>query len=491
MVYAQTALAREVLHGLSRDDLRALARAQEWTTDGGGAAYATLVRGHLPTFTRSNADAPFDSEDVRTMREVREYLRTCRVLCIERDLCAREGWRFRCRLYVTDSKPHLGLLWHSSLYDPEGEREPDFVTIVVPEWNSRRILVNADEGITYVLGTDYFGETRHAFLRMAMHAARQDRGGLGLSAGAKLLRVRRGGRIEERTALFLGTAGTGKTALVCHPHELRQDESCEALEDECVLVTAGGEAVGTEDCFYVRTHGLSAAEQPLVHAATHRARVCFENVWVEPTRRIDYANTQLTQNGRALVPRRDFTAGAQDPDGRRPGMIFLLTRAATIMPPAAKLTAAQAAAAFMLGERVCEGDHGELAREAGMHPFILGKRAALGNRFLELLGRMPEVECYWLNTGRIGGPRGPKITLGDTQRLVRDIARGEVTWEYDPAWGYQVATAAPSLDLAALVAEKHYVPSELSAREAELCAERRAWMAQFDGLRPEIADAFA
>jgi len=38
---------------------------------------------------------------------------------------------------------------------------------------------------TMILGSDYYGESKMAGLRMAMHIMREERGGIGLHAGSK------------------------------------------------------------------------------------------------------------------------------------------------------------------------------------------------------------------------------------------------------------------------------------------------------------------
>jgi phosphoenolpyruvate carboxykinase (ATP) len=498
MLLAKTLEAREILHGLSREDLRGLARPHEWTTEWGNAVYATMVRSRSSTFTKSNVDQGFDDEDFRTMREVRDYLRSARVLCVEREMGVRPRLSYRCRLYVTTAKPNVALMWHSSLFDPSGPaREPDFVTIYVPEWKQRKILIQADEGVTYVLGSDYYGEAKKSFLRMAMYHTKQHRGGLGLHAGSKILRVSGvDGRLRERGAIFFGLSGTGKTSLTCHPHDLSGDEGIEILQDDVTLMMPSGECLGTEDGFYIKTEGLDPNDQPILYRAATSPHATYENVWVEPNRRVDFANTQLTKNGRGVVLRREVLHTSDRIDLPKAHLIFFITRMSTIVPPVARLSVAQAAAAFMLGESVKTSAadpnaKGEPVRVVGTNPFIVGPKATEGNRFYDIIRQHPDMECYVLNTGRVGGEAGRKITLQDSQRLIREIARGTVEWRRDPNWGYEVATAAPGIDLGALDPSRYYEPSELARLTAELRSERKRWLGQFEGLYPQITGAFA
>lgn len=65
----------------------------------------------------------------------------------------------------------------------------DIVTVVIPEWHQRKIIVLPRQRVTYILGSDYYGETKMATLRMAMHLGRETMNALGLHAGSKIIRV--------------------------------------------------------------------------------------------------------------------------------------------------------------------------------------------------------------------------------------------------------------------------------------------------------------
>jgi phosphoenolpyruvate carboxykinase (ATP) len=495
MPFSKTVVARELLDNLGREELRQLARPHEWTTDWGNAVYATMVRSRSSTFTKNNVDHGLDGDDMRTMAQVREHLQSCRVLQVDRDMGLRPDLRYRCRLYITDVKPNVALMWYSSLFPPEGVRAPDFVTFYVPEWKTRKILVQADEGVSYVLGTDYYGEAKKAFLRMAMYHTKKHRGGLGLHAGSKILRVRRGGRIEDRGAIFFGLSGTGKTSLTCHPHDLSGDEGIEILQDDVTLLLPNGECIGTEDGFYIKTEGLDPNDQPVLYKAATSPHATYENVWVEPNRKVDFANTQLSKNGRGVVLRRDVPYTSDRIDLPKAHLIFFITRNNTIVPPVAKLSVAQAGAAFMLGESVKTSAAdpkaaGEPVREVGTNPFIVGPKALEGNRFFDIMRQNPDMECYVLNTGRVGGAAGAKITLQHSQTLIREIARGTVKWRRDPVWGYEVPAEVPGLDLSAFDPAKYYGAAELAGLCEQLKLERQRWLAKFDGLYPEIVKGY-
>ena len=73
--------------------------------------------------------------------------------------------------------------------------------------DDRMILVDLDNYVTRVLGSDYFGESKMGGLRMWNHYVYQ-RGGLALHSGLKTFPDVDG---VEKAALILGLSGTGKT----------------------------------------------------------------------------------------------------------------------------------------------------------------------------------------------------------------------------------------------------------------------------------------
>ena len=102
-------------------------------------------------------------------------------------------------------------MWHNMLFEPESAKgERDLVSIHVPEWPERLILVHPEAGKTYILGTDYFGEDKKSFLRMALYYWKK-RGGIGFHAGSKVLRVRTAeGVLKDVGFIMFGLSGRVK-----------------------------------------------------------------------------------------------------------------------------------------------------------------------------------------------------------------------------------------------------------------------------------------
>ena len=111
--------------------------------------------------------------------KVHEYLKTREVICLDRRMGKNPRFSLNCRLYVTKEFARLPYVWHNMLFEPESAKgEPDLVSIHVPEWPERLILVHPEAGKTYILGTDYFGEDKKSFLRngpLLLEETRRDR----------------------------------------------------------------------------------------------------------------------------------------------------------------------------------------------------------------------------------------------------------------------------------------------------------------------------
>jgi phosphoenolpyruvate carboxykinase (ATP) len=487
-------IAKQVIDNPDYEELRALARHGETTTVFGSPAYITNVRNRSAKFTQiADINQP---EYTQTVDEVMDYLKDKVLIQTDRTMCQNPEFQLACRLYVTKEYARIPLIWGQTLFPPKG-REPDLVTITIPEWKERRVLVFPEQGLTIILGTDYKGENKKSMLRQTMYRAKQH-GWLGLHAGSKILRVKRRGKLTDVGFLFFGLSGTGKTSLSCHSHWLRGEERVVIRQDDVVLLRQDGSVLGTEDSFYIKTEGLNVDEQPVLYAATISPRAILENVWVDKeTGRVDFYDSTLTSNGRAMVKRSDIAYTDDSIDLPYADCIVFITRRNDIVPPIARLNPEQAAAAFMLGESIetSAGDPsqaGKSKRVVGTNPFIIGPEHEEGNRFLDILRANPRIQCFVMNTGRVGMRpdfEGDKITLKVSAKLVEMIAKDEIKWEVDPYWGYEVPTKVPGLDMGRFDPRKYYQQSRYNELCDKLRQERREWLSRFPELYPEIIEA--
>ncbi|MBI4360382.1 phosphoenolpyruvate carboxykinase [Candidatus Micrarchaeota archaeon] len=374
--------------------------------------------------------------------------------------------------------------WASTQFASQ-QKNPDFITLCLPDYPEQKILVFADAGVTLILGSDYLGESKMSFLRLAMYHAKKQ-GALGLHAGSKHVVLKEG----RKGVLFFGLSGTGKTTLSTHSLFLEKPEYSVVRQDDIVILQKDGRAIGTEENFYVKTEGLKNDRQPGLYAACMNGHALLENVAVR-NGQPNFLDSSRTTNARAIVRRRDLPDTDDDVDLPKVTHAFFITRRRDVVPVAAKLSAAQATAFFMLGESVETSasdpqQAGKTRRVVGFNPFIVGDPAVEGNRFLELVTG-GQTECFLLNTGRIAEKQN--ITADVSARLVEQILRDNVVWQADPAWGYQTPKTVPHMDMSLFDPKKYYDADAYQAKVDALKAERRAWLEKFPGLKPEIKDA--
>jgi phosphoenolpyruvate carboxykinase (ATP) len=133
----------------------------------------------------------------------------------------------------------------------------------------------------------------------------------------------------------------------------------------------------------------------------------------------------------------------------------------------------------------------------GTNPFFPLLHAQQGNRFREL-HESGGFEVFLLNTGAVGGsdkdPRAKKVRIADSSAVVKAIAEGTISWERDPDFGYEVASAVPGIDDPELLQPRLLYCRQ--GREAEhqevvdrLRRERREYLERFPGLDQRLLAA--
>jgi phosphoenolpyruvate carboxykinase (ATP) len=285
------------------------------------------------------------------------------------------------------------LLW----YDPLGQgaaHVPELTVVDTPNLALRGgpvVAVWPEDGVTRIIGTDYFDEAKKAGVRMWAERV-FDTGGLVLHAGCKL--------VGGRTMLVIGLPDAGKTTVV-----FAREPAARVVQDDFVGLLPGGRVVASEDGCIEKTRGLEPARQPAVFAAATRPEAWLENV---PQRG---AQPDFSASSPAHA-RAVFSLAAVDrvpPDAVPPASVLvLLVRDEAIAPAVARLDPLQAAAWFMLpGLRAtAPGDPGQ---------------ARLGNRLAELLASS-SIDAFLLNTARVG--------LADLASTLRAVLANEVTVAY-------------------------------------------------------------
>src|SRR5512142_1330560 len=248
--------ARKIHRGLSGKDLRELARREETTSAYGSPVYATRVknRSAKDTYVGENGvllgkhQKGMDPERAAELvRKLQESLADRELIQVDRRMGMAPEASLHCRLFVPVEFARIAAMWHNMVFPIDPSGTPDFVSVSIPDWPEKVIFLDANEGYTYICGTDYPGEAKKSMLRQAMYWIKK-KGGLGLHAGSKILRIfGPDGRLRDVGFLLFGLSGTGKTTLTLHDHGLRDPEKAIIKQDDVVLLARDGSAFGTED----------------------------------------------------------------------------------------------------------------------------------------------------------------------------------------------------------------------------------------------------
>lgn len=473
--------------------LEATLRSGARVTNAKNIAIATKIQSRRPQDTQIVFGQP--SAELQTfLQKVRDTLASSKAFLRKRVIAGQNNnWRTCVSLISPTETPHIPLYWGTTLDYPHRQEHSEFLTLSLPSFPEQHIYIFPDEYVTVVTGIDYIGEHKMTFLRLMMYKAFQH-GSLGCHAASKgfLLHDKEGKPILKG-ALIFGLSGTGKTTLTCDSHGLQDPERIFISQDDIVIFTPEGSAIGTEQNFYVKTEGISPKNQSLIYQAATSPAALLENVFVDERGNLDFCNTSISSNGRAVIWRSHLLyANDAPPDLKRVDSVFFITRRYDIVPPLARLSPEWAAIAFLLGEsqETSAGDPtkaGQMRRVPGFDPFMIVDPALVTNRFYEILRANPHIQCFQLNTGMIGERR--KITPQESACMIEAVMRGTAQFEENPMRiGYDVAIYVPKVNLTDLDPGQYYDKRELRKRNKALLKDRRNYLEQHRAkLHPEIA----
>ena len=288
------------------DQLRKMAEPYGVRTEFGSVNFSSTVRarskdrtvilgGPEVTQTELNADQERIIRELpQTLKKVHYYMQHAPLVCTARALGINPEFAAHCTIYVSTHRKdciRLPYMWYQTLFDPRHARGPEMNLVYIPEWQEkdRQALVFPEIGVTYVLGTDYFGEAKKGFLRMSMWYAKAQ-GMLGLHAGSKLITARTAsGKLKRYGMLLLGLTATGKTTHSAHTHYLdRPGEEVKLVQDDVVFWRQDGAALGSEAGLFIKTDSLEDGSQPVLYEAAKSPRTVFENVMVDYLGRMLY-----------------------------------------------------------------------------------------------------------------------------------------------------------------------------------------------------------
>jgi phosphoenolpyruvate carboxykinase (ATP) len=354
------------------------------------------------------------------------------------------------RLIIEARNANIAGMQQHLYYPPDGV-QPEVTMIYTPNLtapgypNDRAIFVDLEAGITRVLNSDYFGESKKGGLRM-WNKKVYDAGGLPMHAGCKVIPV----GSKQRVVIIVGLSGTGKTTTT-----FTTQNKSKPVQDDFIALMPGGKIYGTENGCFAKTFSLDPEHEPTIYRAVTKPEAYLENVsQKEAGGPVDFYDASYTQNGRATF---QLAALGWVEDARNIGpvdVLLILNRNENIIPGVARLDSEHAAAYFMLGETQGtsaggKDEMGKALRVPGTNPFFPLRHGLQGNRFLELHRSRP-FEVYLMNTGRVGGPEADpsskKVTIEYSSAIVKAIAEETISWTKDRDFGYEVADAVPGID---------------------------------------------
>ncbi len=398
--------------------------------------------------------------------------------------------------------------------------QPDFRLYYTPDLmledmpGRQAIIVDMENWTTYVMGADYFGESKKGILRMLNHRVYQQ-GGLVLHAGAKAVTSSQG---KKLTMTIMGLSGTGKTTTTFS----KQGDLTEPIQDDMVALWPHGALSITENGCFAKTDGLSLDTEPVLFTATSGPDAWIENVFLEADGSFNFSKGVLsvddvrrlrdilvgtganaaniakyisgevkvdevvnshgipadgwdfvvwTQNGRSIVPMSSIPEAADlhnIPQVKSMGILNRDEGYDAAMPGIVRFTSPeQAAGYFMLGETsktsAAGKDRGK-TRSPFTQPFFPAKHGLQAKRFAELAGTMPGVTMWLMNTGYIGGEandakenKALNIKIPHSSAMLEALLSDTIKWKKDPDFGYEIVDVdAP--ENADLVAD---VPAEI------------------------------
>jgi phosphoenolpyruvate carboxykinase (ATP) len=396
------------------------------------------------------------------------------------------------------------------------------------------IVVDLENFRTYILGPDYFGESKKAALRM-LNDYLYEQGGLVMHAGAKVIEV--DGR--RLTMAVMGLSGTGKTTTTFAKH----GEGTQPLQDDMVTLWPKGELSVTEDGCFAKTGGLTAESEPDIFLGSTRREAWLENVYQDGQGNVDFSKAALTpaeaanlrevllSAGADAANLDDFIAGKVSPkdlvdelgvardgwdfavwtqNGRSIFPLSAIPNAADplTVPPVASIgilnrdegpdaatpgivrftNARQAAGYFMLGETSktsAAGKERGKTRSPFTQPFFPRSAGKQAQRFDDLVETLPSVQMWMMNTGYVGGDdravtagKALKVKIRHSTAMVNALLHDRCKWVIDPDFGYEVidVTAPENKELLDLVPAEILQPRLFFERNGRM-DDYRGWVA--------------
>lgn len=381
-------------------------------------------------FEPSKFDALYDKV-IAYLNDKELYVRDCYA-------CADANYRTDIR--VINEFPWSNMFAYNMFIRPDDEElrvfEPEWTVINAPgfmavaaEDGTRQhnfAILNFTKKIALIGGTGYTGEIKKGIFSALNFILPVQKNTLPMHCSANVGK-------KGDTAIFFGLSGTGKTTLSADPNrKLIGDDEHGWNNENSVFNFEGG-------C-YAKVINLSEENEPEIFGAIKKGAI-LENVILDESGEVDFADTSITQNTRVSYPIYHIENVRRPSIGKNPKNIFFLTADAFgVLPPISKLTPSQAAYHFISGYTAKVA-----GTEAGVKEPIPSFSACFGAPFMplhptkyaEMLSKkMLEagVNVWLVNTGWTGGPYGvgTRMKLKYTRAMINAALNGDLgSYSYD------------------------------------------------------------
>lgn len=344
----------------------------------------------------------------------------CKIMFLSQISAERENWT----------------LMNPAFFHPDPKRYGlNGPAAIVLDFAKRRILI---------CGTQYGGEMKKALFSI-MNYRLPARGVLPMHCSATTDH-------EQRTTLFFGLSGTGKTTLSADPQRLLIGDDEHGWGDQGVFNFEGG-------CYAKCIH-LSQKNEPLIWNAL-RSGTLMENVVLDPyTATPDFNDARLTENTRAAYPLDNIKNRVYEPVSPHPkSIVFLTCDLFGVLPPVARLNLEQARFYFLVGYTALIGSTEFGSTDAIKPTFSRCFGAPFFPRpaqeYADLLCdkiHHHHIPVYLVNTGWFGGvfgKGGERFSIPTTRRVIEAINQGELDqeeWTSIPIFDLSVPKNVPGVD---------------------------------------------
>ncbi len=478
----------------SRERLYDFAAHQMIKNEFGNPLFHSKITARSAAFTHILKEK--DPENEEAIEKVFELIKPEDFLVMHVFVGENPAVRMKATMAVYKQNANIALMMERNFFVADEPHEnPDIITLYVPHYPERRVIVDPKRRMTYVLGIDYYGEAKMSILRMAMEIMRTDKNGLGVHAGSKVYKLKLGDELKEMGMIIFGLSGTGKTTLTCHDHGLQPPEGVLILQDDIVLIDSDSNVYGTEKGFYVKCDSFPEHEQ--LTTATIQPGNIMENVYVDENGKVDWKNFSVAQNTRALIARETLRGTGDTID--LPNLDFILynTRRPEMPPIGRLISPEQSAAYYALGESIVTSAEdpnrvGEPRRVVGFDPFIISNKGLNVNRMAEAVAKKPNSQSFLVNTGFVGDETND-IGVNDSIFFIEAALRGEIEWEYDEDLGYEIPKTVKGMDFKTEYSKfdprSFYGKEEYRKRMEELRKDRKEYLRGIGGVREEIINS--